>query len=450
MAIEREKVLFSCVGTTDPVRGGHDGPMMHILRTERPSFVYIFLSKEIKKYADEDHRFDECFAWMKEKWGYSPEYDFYNSEIEKVHNMDILQEKMVDAFKKLADRFPDAEILVNLTSGTPQMQILLALLAMEPRYHACGIQVSNYKPQSGGGGRTNENYGGIAALNANQDEAENAENRCFKPKMYAIRREQQKERISTLLEKRDFAAILALEEDALPTKLTTIVQHLEARSRLDLKAAKQYASGLDLGFSLFPVRAGDRTFYEPIVEYLLLLQNLEAAESYTEYVFRMEPLFLNIQKELLEQRMRKRGYSFRNDILETVNNNKEDFVPKKLEKLDNELYKDYENWTKKKGWVVRRCDLNCRVADVLLQKLDNVPRSYFETLEIYKSLKNARDQIAHQFRAVDANQIQKLTERTPEEVTKVFERLISDTFAACDPAIFEVTEKCIDYIKDYL
>ena len=43
-------ILFTCAGTTDPVRGGHDGGILHIMRHYRPEKVYLFLSKEMVDY----------------------------------------------------------------------------------------------------------------------------------------------------------------------------------------------------------------------------------------------------------------------------------------------------------------------------------------------------------------------------------------------------------------
>lgn len=43
-------ILFTCAGTTDPVRGGHDGGILHVVRHYRPEKVYLFLSKEMVGY----------------------------------------------------------------------------------------------------------------------------------------------------------------------------------------------------------------------------------------------------------------------------------------------------------------------------------------------------------------------------------------------------------------
>ncbi len=52
-----KQILFSCVGTTDPVRGEHDGPILHILRHYRPESVLLFLTPEIRELAETDDRF---------------------------------------------------------------------------------------------------------------------------------------------------------------------------------------------------------------------------------------------------------------------------------------------------------------------------------------------------------------------------------------------------------
>lgn len=40
------RLLFTCMGTSDPVRGYHDGPMLHIIRHYRPEVICVFLSGE--------------------------------------------------------------------------------------------------------------------------------------------------------------------------------------------------------------------------------------------------------------------------------------------------------------------------------------------------------------------------------------------------------------------
>ena len=40
-------ILYSPAGDTDPIRGMHDGAMLHIIRHYRPRMAKIFLSKDM-------------------------------------------------------------------------------------------------------------------------------------------------------------------------------------------------------------------------------------------------------------------------------------------------------------------------------------------------------------------------------------------------------------------
>lgn len=68
-----ERVLYSCIGTTDPVRGMRDGGLLHILRFYRPETVYLFLSGEMVRLDRQDGRIGKTFDFLRETWGgYAP------------------------------------------------------------------------------------------------------------------------------------------------------------------------------------------------------------------------------------------------------------------------------------------------------------------------------------------------------------------------------------------
>src|SRR5699024_609462 len=120
-------ILYSCFGTTDPVRGMRDGGLMHILRFYRPETVYLFLTTEIVKQDRDDQRIDKTFAYIRENWGgYHPDVIRMEAEIEDPSDMDALMEPMDRLLQQAMAQHPQAEVLLNLSSGTPQMQIILA------------------------------------------------------------------------------------------------------------------------------------------------------------------------------------------------------------------------------------------------------------------------------------------------------------------------------------
>lgn len=194
-------VLYSCIGTTDPVRGMRDGGLMHILRFYRPEAVYLFLSREMVERDRADDRIAKTFAFLRENWeGYSPRLVRFETDIEDPSDMDALTAPMDALLQQALEENPGAEILLNLSSGTPQMQILLAQMALDPRYPTRGIQVKNPEKQSGTAERSNtKTYPVDEALGLNEDEEPGAPNRCCEPRMMAVRREAVRNQLSGLI-----------------------------------------------------------------------------------------------------------------------------------------------------------------------------------------------------------------------------------------------------------
>lgn len=171
----RRQVLLSFLGTTDPIRGERDGAMLHILRHYRPEVVCLLFTPEVRKLAEADERYEKVFFHLKSHWdGYAPvvlEQDFSVSD---VSDMDELDQPLHDVMNRLSREYADAEILVNITSGTPQMQMLLSQMVLELRYHARGIQVKTPEKKAGTTVRTNdsENYDINLEIECNEDEQE--------------------------------------------------------------------------------------------------------------------------------------------------------------------------------------------------------------------------------------------------------------------------------------
>ena len=185
----REQILFSCVGTTDPARGQHDGGLMHIARHYRPTAICMFVSKEMEKNIPYYEKMREI---MRDKWGYEPEISMIRSGIQDPSDLDGLYEPMGKAFEEFAAAYPGAEILINLSSGTPQMEIILSQFALSARYPVKGIQVKSPERKAATTDRVNSpRYNLEQELEHNLDEEPGAENRCVIPQLFAIRRERQ-------------------------------------------------------------------------------------------------------------------------------------------------------------------------------------------------------------------------------------------------------------------
>ena len=445
------QILFSCIGTTDPVRGEHDGPMLHILRHYRPEKVFLFLTPEIRILEEQDTRLEKTLEWISRNWnGYQPEFIYVESDVTDAHDIDSLDQPLYDAMAHISREHPDAEILINVTSGTPQMQMILSQLAMDMRYRARGIQVSNFEKGAGRSQRTNHReYDIELELEFNEDEQPGAENRCVEPEMYAIRREYLRRQISALLDERNFDAVEQLK-DSLPENIQKLVQHLAARSRLQSLRATQLAGEVTgLPFRLYAYKTGSRTPYNRVSEYYLLMKNLVKAGHYTEFLLHMEPMTLTLQKAMLDRLLNRNGLQT-GDFLISDRRGRQIFMPSLLKDAYPELYQHYAGHQQTRNRDVIDIEINTYICDILLSFFQDIPEAPRQLFVHYDSLKDQRNRLAHDLCSVTEEEIKAACGAVPQRILEELEATIIACYPACDPVIFSVYDKCIEFIKNSL
>lgn len=120
-------VLFSPIGTADPLTQLGDGPMLHIVRHKRPSKVVLFLSPSMALYQKKDHRYTKSIELLSESMEFPmPEIELIESDFDEVYRFD----HYIEEFETALDRLDCGEepVLVNASSGTAGMsQALVAL-----------------------------------------------------------------------------------------------------------------------------------------------------------------------------------------------------------------------------------------------------------------------------------------------------------------------------------
>lgn len=420
-------VLYSCFGTTDPVRGMRDGGLMHILRFERPTAVYLFLSKEIVELDKKDGRIAKAFAHMKEAWGgYTPEVIRVETEIEDPSDMDILLDPMTALVDRMHREQPGARYLFNLSSGTPQMQIILSQMAMDSRFPSTvGIQVKNPEQASGREARTNTRTFSIEdALETNIDDEEDAPNRCVVPQMLAIRREAVKNEVKSLLEQRNYAAIARMKAE-LPDTVTRLARHLDYRSHFLLEDAKKAAKGLE-GYGLQAEGAFlTRNAYE-LVEYFSMLKNLVYLKRYTDFILRLNPFLVRLQQELLAPLLKKQG--LRKENLFGAKGAELMVERWRLEEQAPELLRDMEQ---KFGSVLKD---NVPVNIVILNLMLGYYKADSDALSILKKCEacnqGLRNTIAHNLYSITNETIKSTCGIKAEEIISQLERVLVQAAAS--------------------
>ena len=235
------RILYTPVGDTDPIRGCYDGAMLHIVRHYNPDVAILVLSKDMEKKEKSNNRFSKALKHVKADL----DIRFVYTGLEEVHRIDKLQ-PFVDHFYETISEYSDAEILLNLSSGTPQMKLIMSYLSVE-HDAVRGIQVDS--PQRGSNRSepaVNDDEDIEVVIENNFDDQEDSENRCHEPQMGYIKRNNIKQSLHTLISsykykeaissyhsyKRTFEA--GVVNDVLP-----ILEHAQLRLGLDYEGALQ-------------------------------------------------------------------------------------------------------------------------------------------------------------------------------------------------------------------
>ena len=233
------RILYTPVGDTDPIRGCYDGGMLHIVRHYNPDMAILVLSKEMEQKEASDSRFSKALKHVKADL----DIKLICTGLEDVHRIDTLQ-PFVDHFYEMLSEYPDAEILINLSSGTPQMKLIMSYLSVE-HDAVRGIQVDS--PQ-GGSNRSepavNDDEDIEIVIENNFDDQEDTENRCHEPQMGYIKRNNIKQSLHTLINSYKYKEAISLYEhykktftDELDNDILALLEHGKLRLELEYKLA---------------------------------------------------------------------------------------------------------------------------------------------------------------------------------------------------------------------
>lgn len=440
----RQRLLFSCVGTTDPVRGQRDGGMMHIARRYKPDKIRLFLSAEMEKNIP---LYEQAFAFMGERWGYAPEVRMVKSGIEDPSDLDALDQAMRAAFEAFVKDCPDAEILVNLSSGTPQMEIILSQLALSKE--VIGIQVKSPEKKAGTAERTNsQRYNPEEELQCNQDEFPGAPNRCVVPELFPIHRERMWQEVRRLLERRDYAAVLERENTGLSPELLDIVRHLRARELLQDEEARAIAAKwpeeIRQKVNPYPCKTEtDLPEYWRVADYWLIMKNMLRTGRYSDFLFRLSVLALYLAEAELKAQFAKAGLSY-----DAVTRSMPEYEEERglsmnaLKAADAALYERFCATMKSEPRDDRSVFLYTR-----LLRCMETPEDLKKFFKLCDKLTWKRNNIAHRMYVITESKFIKAVKKTPQELEQDIERVIAAVYPQCDEDAFALHERALSYIE---
>ncbi len=295
------RILFSPVGNTDPIKYCHDGSMLHICRHYKPAKVFLYMSKEIMEFQKEDERYTETLKLLGKSQGH--EYEIHIIERPELTAVQQYDEFYLD-FKNIIDEIKasmdgDDELLLNMASGTPAMKSALLILATLSEYRINPIQVSTPQKSSNLEHENRNDYDIEMFWECNEDNLEDAENRCTEVRCLNLVNLLKIDMIKKHLKSYDYHAALELAKEvknSISDKAFALIEVANERLKLNFSKISQISQNYD--YDLFPNKDGNGL---KIIEYALLLQIKMEREEYADFIRGITPITLDLLVNILKK-----------------------------------------------------------------------------------------------------------------------------------------------------
>jgi CRISPR type III-A/MTUBE-associated protein Csm6 len=299
-----ERLLFSPVGTTDPYRDDYEGPMLHIIRYFDPQVVYIFLTREMSDRSRQDDRYRRAIRKQAEVLGRDPagmQIHIIESGIEDPSDFNGFSTSYQTEFREIDKNYPDAEVLINLSSGSPQMIATASLLASSHFLHkdyTC-VQVVTHTGSSGSRTPYSLDFDEtmIPQLLDNHPEAKN---RCRKPDIQFFERIRARDQLLELVRQYDYggaARLIDFYRRNYNPETIRWIKHFEKRILYQYREAGEILQTDDIRkFNPYPVES---SLYRPVYEYYLGIQVKFLRQEWTDFLLRLSPLLTKLAQIFL-------------------------------------------------------------------------------------------------------------------------------------------------------
>lgn len=319
-----KRILFSAVGSTDPIANQHDGAILHIARHWKPDEIYLYYSREMLELEQKDDRYCYCLKKLEGKIGKEFRiHKIIRPDLTAVHVFDYF----LNEFRVELEKIPSAEeceLLLNVSSGTPAMKSALQVIGGVLNRPATRIQVVT--PEHGYNKMREDvkgDYDVVTQWECNLDNEPGCANRCIVSSDKNLLAEINKKIIEKQIANYDYTAALTVAEDIrsfLSPGVICLLEASAARMKLDLNAARRHLADAEkcrahaaaaeesatveksgkcrdgIGYRMFPHEAGDEI---ELFEYLLQLQIKLRREEYIDFIRGITPLFFELLERII-------------------------------------------------------------------------------------------------------------------------------------------------------
>ncbi len=348
-------------------------------------------------------------------------------KIECIERENLTDVQLFDAFymdfEKILDHikseYPDSEILVNISSGTPAMKSALNLIAAMSKHKITALQVTTPYKKENPKDEDPIQYDLESFWACNEDNKKDFEKRCHTFHQVNLLAKLKKEMIVQLVQAYDYHAALAIAEDMkefLPHDVYALLKAAEQRLMLNLSGVGIALRGTS--YKIFPIEtAGNK---RDIFEYILYLQLRQKQGNYADLIRGITPVILNLLEECL---MTNCKIDLKDYCIEKRKGSGQLYLSK--EKLDRsetgkEIRKILE--TEFSGELREDFYKSAQIYPILQTKTsDNTLKSILEKLKNVE--KEVRNVTAHQMVSVTEEWIQKKVDLSSKEIVDLLKSL---------------------------
>lgn len=289
-----ERILFSAVGGHDPIANFRDGAILHICRIYRPDKVYLYLSSEMLERSRKDDRYRRTLIRLREYLGGGLK------EIHLIERENLTEVQLFDSFytdfdtilRQIHAENPNAELFLNLSSGTPAMKSALNVISVLSPFPIRAIQVFTPSRRENVKNEDPKIYDVETSWELNQDNEPNFPNRCQEVHSEHLLVKIKKESIQRLLNAFNYQAALILAReisDFIPPKVMKMLEAAACRAQLNQRGFDQARQGF--GDSWIPVKmAGQRSVFE----YVLSLRIKMLQGNYADFIRGLTPVVVDL------------------------------------------------------------------------------------------------------------------------------------------------------------
>ena len=199
------KILISAVSDSDPIRGFHDGALVHIARKYRPDKIIIVFSE---RTLEKKEKINKVILSIDTE--YMPEI-VYHRQIILNENVFVF-DTMYEQFDALIQEYytKEDEFILNLSSATPQVKSALFVINRLSELNVKAVQVSSPEKDSNAGIRHDSEEDIQALIETNIDNKSDFVDRTIEDTSEKFKQGLMKKTIRDFIQKYDYKASLEL------------------------------------------------------------------------------------------------------------------------------------------------------------------------------------------------------------------------------------------------